>query len=62
MTIRTAVLCDTCDAVFVAEKNTPRGLLTVQAHQAGWTSIGKNGTWKNYCDDCSPSTETENAL
>lgn len=52
MTIQSAMLCDRCDAVFVTEKGEHRRVLTIQAHEAGWTSIGKNGIWENYCDEC----------
>lgn len=51
MTIATAVLCDTCDAVFVPEQRQPKGGLTDKAHDAGWTSTLTNGRWTNQCPD-----------
>lgn len=51
MTIATAVLCDTCDAVFVPEERQPKGGLTDKAHDAGWTSTKHNGRWTNTCPD-----------
>ena len=51
MTIRTAVLCDTCDAVFAPEERQPKGGLTQQAHNHGWTSTLTNGRWTNQCPD-----------
>lgn len=49
--IRTAMLCDQCDAVFVTEERQPHRELTRQAHEAGWTSISRNGEWTNTCPD-----------
>lgn len=49
MTIRTAMLCDHCDAVFALEGPPTRGGLVVSAHKAGWTSAYNNGTWNNQC-------------
>ncbi|MBT2484630.1 MULTISPECIES: hypothetical protein [unclassified Microbacterium] len=51
MTIRTAVLCDTCEAVFVTDNRQPRGQLTARAHADGWTSTNHNGRWTNQCPD-----------
>lgn len=51
MTIATAVLCDTCDAVFVPDERQPKGGLTDKAHDAGWTSTNTNGRWTNQCPD-----------
>jgi hypothetical protein len=51
MTIRTAVLCDTCDAVYVPYQRQPHGGLVNSAHAAGWTSSNTTGTWTNQCPD-----------
>lgn len=51
MTIRTAVLCDTCDNVYVPDERQPHGGLSRQAHAAGWTSTNTNGHWTNTCPD-----------
>lgn len=51
MTIRTAVLCDTCDAVFVPDEHQPRGQLSKEAHAVGWTSTNRDGHWTNQCPD-----------
>lgn len=58
MTIRTAVLCDSCDAVFAPEQRQPKGGLTQQAHVAGWTSTNTNGHWTNQCPDHTNEGET----
>lgn len=62
MTIRTAVLCDTCDAVFVPDGRQPHGGLSQQAHAAGWTSTITNGTWTNECPDHTTTEEISNEL
>lgn len=51
MTIRTAILCDTCDAVYAPDERQPKCGLTQQAHDAGWTSTNTNGRWTNQCPD-----------
>lgn len=51
--IRTAMLCDHCDAVFVIEEPI-RVALVPRAHEAGWTSTYQNGTWTNKCPDHQP--------
>lgn len=51
--IRTAMCCDTCDAVFVPEHNKPYGGLAQAAHEDGWNSTCVNGKWSNACPECS---------
>lgn len=50
--IRTAVLCDTCDAVFVPDERKPYRGLAQAAHAEGWNSTCVNGDWTNACPDC----------
>ncbi|WP_171821935.1 hypothetical protein [Microbacterium sp. CGR1] len=56
MTIALAVLCDTCDAVFVPDGNY-RGAITRLAHAAGWASTNTSGTWTNQCPDHNTTKE-----
>lgn len=51
MTIRTAMLCDECDSVFVTEQPIVRNGLVREAHAAGWTSTFNGGLWKNRCPE-----------
>lgn len=51
MTIRTAMLCDHCDAVFALDVPSGYGGLAASAHEAGWTSARQDGTWINQCPD-----------
>ena len=51
MTIRTAMLCDICDSVFVAPEQSLRQRLTIEAHAPGWTSTYRGGHWSNECPE-----------
>lgn len=51
MTIRRAVLCDQCDAVFASTEQIANYQLIEQAHQDGWTSTNRGGTWTNQCPE-----------
>lgn len=53
MTIRAAVLCDEngCDAVYASTERLAHYELIAQAHQDGWTSTSRGGTWTNQCPD-----------
>jgi hypothetical protein len=56
--IRTAMLCDHCDAVFALEESPRRGGLVNSAHENGWTSTYTNGTWTNKCPDHTDNAAT----
>lgn len=61
MTIRSALLCDTCPNVFVAEQAGSNSALTRQAAAAGWTSRKNHDDhWSNVCDECAPEREQTN--
>lgn len=51
MTIRRAVLCDRCDAVFASTERLANYQLLEQAHHDGWSSTVTRGTWTNQCPD-----------
>lgn len=51
MTIRRAVLCDECDAVFASIERIPNYELIEEARRDGWKSISVNGIWRNECPD-----------
>lgn len=51
MTIRRAVLCDQCDAVFASTERLASYQLIELAHRDGWASTNRGGTWTNQCPD-----------
>lgn len=51
MTIRRTVLCDQCDAVFASTERLANYQLIEQAHQDGWASTNRGGTWTNQCPE-----------
>lgn len=51
MTIRRAVLCDLCDAVYASTEKLANFQLIEQAHHDGWASTNHGGTWTNHCPD-----------
>lgn len=56
MTIRTAMLCDGCEAVFALDGPPTRNGLVTAAHAAGWTSNFTTGRWRNLCPDHTKET------
>lgn len=56
MSVRSVVLCDTCDNVFDLGTRGSHADLTRAAHENGWTST-YDGGWKNACDECNRKTK-----
>ncbi len=56
--IASALLCDLCPNVFIADKPGTNSYLTRSAIAAGWTSTKDNqGHWANTCNECAPEGE-----
>lgn len=59
--INSCITCDVndCLEVFVPDERIPHGTLSRLASEDGWTSIGRNGHWNNYCPVHDPDKENE---
>lgn len=56
--IASALCCDICPNVFIADKPGTNSYLTRSANAAGWTSTKDiNGRWSNTCDECTQHRE-----